>query len=85
MTRVSARATGSFRAAPSKEKIQKDWLRQQEEHNRSGTISVVVVDKSGGRFTEIHRAGVPHYERHAGSQADVPHHGKENRVGHRDR
>ena len=36
-------------------------------HNRSGTISVVVVDKSGGRFTEIHRVRVAHNEEEAAS------------------
>ena len=34
----------------------------RRKHNRSGTISVVVVDKSGGRFTEIHRVGIAHNE-----------------------
>ena len=37
----------------------------RRKHNRSGTISVVVVDKSGGRFTEIHRVGVAHNEEEA--------------------
>lgn len=30
----------------------------RRKHNRSGSISVVVVDKSGGRFREIHRLDV---------------------------
>ena len=30
----------------------------RRKYNRSGTISVVVVDKSGGRFKEIHRVGI---------------------------
>ncbi len=33
--------------------------------NRSGTISVVVVDKSGGCFKEIHRVGVARSEEEA--------------------
>lgn len=37
----------------------------RRKHNRSGTISVVVVDKSGGRFTEIHRVGVARSEEEA--------------------
>lgn len=32
----------------------------RRKHNRSGTISVVVVDKSDGRFKEIHNLGVAH-------------------------
>ena len=39
----------------------------RRKHNRSGTISVVVVDKSGGRFTEIHRVGVARNEKEAAS------------------
>lgn len=34
-------------------------------HNRSGTISVVVVDKSGGRFKELHRIGIARNEEEA--------------------
>ena len=34
----------------------------RRKHNRSGTISVVVVDKSDGRFKEIHRVGVARSE-----------------------
>lgn len=34
----------------------------RRKHNRSGTISVVVVDKSGGSFKEIHRVGIAHNE-----------------------
>ena len=34
----------------------------RRKHNRSGSISVVVVDKSGGRFREIHRVGVARSE-----------------------
>ena len=30
----------------------------RRKYNRSGRISVVVVDKSGGRFKEIHRVGI---------------------------
>ena len=37
----------------------------RRKHNRSGTISVVVVDKSSGRFTEIHRVGVARSEEEA--------------------
>ena len=37
----------------------------RRKHNRSGTISVVVVDKSGGSFKEIHRMGVAHSEEEA--------------------
>ncbi len=37
----------------------------RRKHNRSGTISVVVVDKSGGGFKEIHRVGVAHSEEEA--------------------
>ena len=37
----------------------------RRKHNRSGTISVVVVDKSGGRFTEIHRVGIARSEEEA--------------------
>lgn len=37
----------------------------RRKHNRSGTISIVVVDKSGGRFTEIHRVGVARNEEEA--------------------
>ena len=34
----------------------------RRKHNRSGTISVVVVDKSGGGFKEIHRVGIARNE-----------------------
>lgn len=34
----------------------------RRKHNRSGTISVVVVDKSGGNFKEVHRVGIAHNE-----------------------
>ena len=37
----------------------------RRKHNRSGTISVVVVDKSGGSFKEIHRVGIAHNEEEA--------------------
>lgn len=37
----------------------------RRKYNRSGSISVVVVDKSGGRFTEIHRVGVARSEEEA--------------------
>jgi len=37
----------------------------RRKHNRSGTISIVVVDKSCGRFTEIHRVGVARNEEEA--------------------
>lgn len=37
----------------------------RRKHNRSGTISVVVVDKSGGSFKEIHRMGVAHSDEEA--------------------
>lgn len=37
----------------------------RRKHNRSGTISVVVVDKSGGGFKEIHRVGIAHNEEEA--------------------
>ena len=30
--------------------------------NRSGSISVVVVDKSSGRYKELHTVGVPKEE-----------------------
>ena len=32
----------------------------RRKHKRSGTISVLVVNKSGGGFKEIHRVGVAH-------------------------
>ncbi|MGN1257140.1 MAG: hypothetical protein ACI4UA_08260 [Bacteroidaceae bacterium] len=35
--------------------------------NRSGTISVVVVDKHGGKFKELHTIGVAHDELEADS------------------
>ena len=37
----------------------------RRKHNRSGTISVVVVDKSGGSFKEVHRLGVARNEAEA--------------------
>ena len=37
----------------------------RRKHNRSGTISVVVVDKSDGRFKEIHNLGVAHSDAEA--------------------
>lgn len=37
----------------------------RRKHNRSGTISVVVVDKSDGRFKEIHNLGVAHSDEEA--------------------
>lgn len=37
----------------------------RRKHNRSGTISVVVVDKSNGRFKEVHRVGIAHSEEEA--------------------
>lgn len=37
----------------------------RRKHNRSGTISVVVVDKSGGRFKELHRIGIARNEEEA--------------------
>ena len=37
----------------------------RRKHNRSGTISVVVVDKSSGGFKEIHRVGIAHSEEEA--------------------
>ena len=46
----------------------------RRKHNRSGTISVVVVDKSGGSFKEIHRMGVAHSEEEAaGLEAEARH------------
>lgn len=37
----------------------------RRKHNRSGTISVVVVDKSNGRFKEVHRVGIAHSDEEA--------------------
>lgn len=37
----------------------------RRKHNRSGSISVVIVDKSEGRFKEIHSIGVAHGEKEA--------------------
>ena len=37
----------------------------RRKHNRSGSISVVVVDKSGGRFKEIRTVGIAHNEEEA--------------------
>ena len=37
----------------------------RRKHNRSGTISVVVVDKRGGGFKEVHKVGVARTEEEA--------------------
>lgn len=37
----------------------------RKKKNRSGTISVVVVDKHGGKFKELHTIGVAHDEQEA--------------------
>ena len=37
----------------------------RRKHNRSGSISVVVVDKSGGRFKEIRTVGIANNEEEA--------------------
>ena len=37
----------------------------RRKYNHSGTISVVVVDKSYGRFKELYRVGIAHNEEEA--------------------
>lgn len=46
----------------------------RRKHNRSGSISVVVVDKSGGTFKEVHRVGIARSEEEAAAmEADGRH------------
>ena len=33
----------------------------RKKKNRSGTTSVVVVDKHGGKFKELHTVGIPDF------------------------
>jgi hypothetical protein len=45
----------------------------RKKKNRSGSVSVVVVDKSHGRFSEIRQFGVAHTEAEADALVSQEH------------